>query len=234
MRYETSMTIMVTASALAVFLPAGHAHGWQAARPRARAPSPAEIKRLDVKLEEARTAFLRETAALAASYENLGQLDRALEVLDVLRRLDPGNEQVRAKLDELRQRSLDAKEFEVTLDTADSWEPIGAVAKGRTLRIRVTGDYKLDASLTTNADGATGTDPQRDLIAALPLGAVMGVIIPPPAPGQGEAKPPRPFLVGSSFEKPADADGMLFLKVNVPPAAKCVGRLNVTVTGAEK
>lgn len=233
MRHESSASILI-AAAVAVLLPAGHAHGSQAARPRSRAASPAEIKRLDVKLEEARAAFLRETANLAASYENLGQLDRAVEVLDVLRRLDPGNEQVRTKLEDLRQRSLDAKEFEVTLDTASSWEPIGTVAKGRPLRIRVTGDYKLDASLTTNADGATGSDPQRDLIAALPLGAVMGVIIPPATAGQGEAKPPRPFLVGSSFEKPADADGMLFLKVNVPPAAKCTGRLSVMVSGAEK
>jgi len=211
------------------------AQAQQQARPRTRPVNPSELRRLDVKLEEVQASFLRETAALATSYENLGQLEKATAVLEVLRRLDPGNDQVKSKLAELRERNLQASEFDLSLDTSSSWEPVGNVVKGRTLRIRVAGDYKFDASMTTNPDGAVGTDPQRDLIAAVPLGAVMGVIIPPAGAGQGDAaKPPRPFLVGSSYDKPAEVDGLLFLKVNVPPAAKCVGRLAVTVTGADK
>jgi hypothetical protein len=40
--------------------------------------------------------------------------------------------------------------------------------------------------------------------------------------------------VGSQYEKPADRDGVLFLKVNVPPGAKCTGRLTALVSGATK
>ncbi|MEY3358219.1 MAG: hypothetical protein RIR87_1278, partial [Actinomycetota bacterium] len=32
-------------------------------------------------------------------------------------------------------------------------------------------------------------------------------------------------------EKPAERDGVLFLKVNVPAQAKCTGRLQITVGG---
>ena len=44
-------------------------------------------------------------------------------------------------------------------------------------------------------------------------------------------KPPKPFVVGTSFEKPAERDGVLYLKVNVPAQAKCTGRLQVKVGG---
>jgi hypothetical protein len=49
-------------------------------------------------------------------------------------------------------------------------------------------------------------------------------------PGTTE-KPPKPFLVGSSYERPADRDGVLYMKVNVPPNSKCVGKLQVKVGG---
>ena len=58
----------------------------------------------------------------------------------------------------------------------------------------------------------------------------MGAIIPAAAPAATE-KPPKPFLVGSSYERPADRDGVLYMKVNVPPNSKCVGKLQVKVGG---
>jgi hypothetical protein len=58
----------------------------------------------------------------------------------------------------------------------------------------------------------------------------MGAIIPAATPGSTE-KPPKPFLVGSSYERPADRDGVLYMKVNVPPNSKCVGKLQVKVGG---
>jgi hypothetical protein len=38
--------------------------------------------------------------------------------------------------------------------------------------------------------------------------------------------------VGSKYERPADQDGLLYLKVNVPPGAKCTGRLEAKISGA--
>jgi hypothetical protein len=102
--------------------------------------------------------------------------------------------------------------------------------KDRTIRIRVAGDYKLTtAPLTSGPDGLTGENPEKDLLAHVPLGAVMGAII--PAAAAANEKPAKPFLVGSTYERPADRDGMLYLKVNVPPNSKCVGKLQVKVGG---
>ena len=50
----------------------------------------------------------------------------------------------------------------------------------------------------------------------------------------GNDKPPRPFAVGASFDKPADRDGILHLKVNVPPGARCTGSLKVKISGPER
>ena len=72
-------------------------------------------------------------------------------------------------------------------------------------------------------------------MANVPLGAVMGVITPAgSADGTQNDKPPRPFAVGASFDKPADRDGILHLKVNVPPGARCTGSLKVKVSGPDR
>jgi hypothetical protein len=66
------------------------------------------------------------------------------------------------------------------------------------------------------------------------LGAVLGVIAPPTAAADQPGRPPKPFLVGSEYERPADADGILYLKANVPVDTKCTGRLEALVSGATK
>jgi hypothetical protein len=104
------------------------------------------------------------------------------------------------------------------------------------LRIRATGDYNLTVSLTSlGPDGLPTANPAEDLVANVPLGAVMGVITPAgSAGGTQNDKPPRPFAVGANFDKPADRDGILHLKVNVPPGARCTGTLRVKVSGPDR
>jgi hypothetical protein len=71
-----------------------------------------------------------------------------------------------------------------------------------------------------------------------PIKAKLGELIAPPGsagqPGTQGDRPPRPFAVGDAYEKPADRDGVLFLRVNVPPGAKCTGRLTALVSGPER
>jgi hypothetical protein len=108
------------------------------------------------------------------------------------------------------------------------------------LRIRVVGDYNLTVSLTSlGPEGLPTANPAEDLVANVPLGAVMGVITPAGSAGQFAGggqndRPPRPFAVGGSYEKPADRDGILHLKVNVPPGARCSGTLKVNVSGPDR
>jgi hypothetical protein len=202
---------------------------------RQRPANPPELKRLEAKAEEVRESFLRDTTNLIKSFEDVGQYDRAKLLLEALQKLDPQNDVVKTKLTDLSDRILDASEFEVNLDLGKSWQPIGAVEKGKPLRIRVSGDYKLVANIEASPDGAPSANPAEDLIPHVPFGAVMGVIAAADAAErQSTDKQPRPFTVGSQYEKPADRDGVLFLKVNVPPGAKCTGRLTALVSGAMK
>jgi hypothetical protein len=204
------------------------------AKARQRPANPPELKRLDAKAEEVRESFLRDTTNLIKSFEDVGQYDRAKVLLEALQKLDPQNDVVKTKLTDLNDRILDASEFEVNLELGKSWQPIGTVERGQPLRIQVAGDYKLVTSIEAGPDGAPSANPAEDLIPHVPFGAVMGVVADADATNRSSDKQPRPFTVGSQYEKPADRDGVLFLKVNVPPGAKCTGRLTALVSGATK
>jgi len=227
------LTIMVAPAAVAQ---SSATKPGAAAKASGKKINPLEVKRLDARLDEVRESFLRDTTNLILSYENLGQYERAKTLLESLQKLDPRNEPIKVKLGELNAKIIDANKFEVELATDESWQPIGAVTKDRPLRIRVTGDYNLTVSLTSlGPDGLPTANPAEDLVANVPLGAVMGVITPAgSAGGSQNDKPPRPFSVGASFDKPADRDGILHLKVNVPPGARCTGSLKVKVSGPER
>jgi len=228
-----SLTIMVAPAAVAQ---SSATKPGAAAKASGKKINPLEVKRLDARLDEVRESFLRDTTNLILSYENLGQYERAKTLLESLQKLDPRNEPIKVKLGELNAKIIDANKFEVELATDESWQPIGAVTKDRPLRIRVTGDYNLTVSLTSlGPDGLPTANPAEDLVANVPLGAVMGVITPAgSAGGSQNDKPPRPFSVGASFDKPADRDGILHLKVNVPPGARCTGSLKVEISGPER
>lgn len=196
---------------------------------------PAEIARLDAKMRDVSESFLRDTTALIASYESIGEYDRAKVLLQALGKLNPGNEAVKTKLAELDRRQLDAAEFAVDIDPEKPWIAVGVARKDRLLRIRVTGEYRFTATATVGATGMPARDPAADLVPGVPLGAVMGVIAPPAAAGEvPPEKRPKPFLVGSEFERPAAADGILYLKANLPANATCTGRLEALVSGATK
>ena len=197
--------------------------------------SPAEVTKLDAKMKDVSESFLRDTTALIASYESIGEYDRAKVLLEALRKLNPGNDAVKKKLADIDRRQLDAGEFQVEIDPGKSWLAVGVVSKDRPLRIRVTGEYRFTASATVGANGMPAKEPASDLVSGAALGALMGVIAPPVAAGEKPpARPPKPFVVGSEYERPAESDGILYLKANVPADATCTGRLEALVSGATK
>jgi hypothetical protein len=225
--------LLLTAGSAAAQGPAA-----KAAKPGAK-PNPLEVKRLDAKLEEVRESFLRDTTNLILSYDRLGQFDRAKTVLESLQKLDPRNEAVRTKLAELNEKILEANEFKFDIEPGSGWQPVGTVTKDRTIRIEVAGDYKFSLDLSTGPEGVPTDNPAEDLVAHVPMGAVTGVIAPAGGPSRAASggqndKPPRPFAVGASYEKAADRDGVLYLKVNVPPGTKCIGKLTAKISGPER
>ncbi|MEI7780927.1 MAG: hypothetical protein WCJ18_03255 [Planctomycetota bacterium] len=234
---RASSAVFLTLCLVALAVPA---HGQQAmSKNKPKPANPPELKRLDAKVEEVRESFLRDTTKLIKSFEDVGQFERAKVLLEALQKLDPRNDLVKNKLAELNQQILDAGEFEIDVDPGESWQPVGMVVKGKPLRILVSGDYKLLTSITATADGAPSDNPAEDLIPHVPFGAVMAVIVNPgaadgPNGNRQTNQRPRPFTVGSNYERPADQDGLLYLKVNVPPGAKCTGSLEAKISGATK
>jgi len=207
----------------------------QSPRSTGRKPSPAEIKRLDSQLNDAYGVFLNQTVDLITSYENLGQFDRAKVIVEALSKLDPENEKMKAKIADLEKQMLEAGVFEVSLVPGDGWQAIGAVSQGDVVRVQITGEYRFQAVGATNADGITGNSPETDFMRGIPLGAVMGVIAPPAtAGGDKKEEKPRPFVVGANYDKRADKDGVLYLKVNLPVGTKCTGRLEAKITGPRR
>ena len=201
------------------------------ARPKA---SPAELKRLDTRLDEFRETFMRDISGLIKSYEDAGQFERSKVLLEALEKLDPQSKPVRDKLAEIKGRILDASEFEIEIEPGGPWQPVGTVAAGQPLRILVAGEYKLVAAVTVGAEGLSGDDPAEDVVPYVPLGGLMAVITAPQSGGRAGGQPPRPFAVGANYEKPAPAAGFLSVKVNVPPGARCTGRLTARISGVTR
>lgn len=206
---------------------------------KAKPGNPLEIKKLDAKLEEVRESFLRDTTTLITSYENLGQFERAKILLEALQKLDPKNEPIKAKLGQLNEKILDASEIELDIDSAGRWQPVGTVVKDRAFRIRASGDYKLALTQTAGPEGMSTDNIAEDVMPGVPLGAVMGVIVPPDslaqlAGGRQPERPLRPFTVGANLDRNADKDGVLYVRVNVPSVAKCTGKLALRVNGVDR
>lgn len=218
----------VTLAVAAVF--AVFAAGQAPTKPKPKPVNANELRRLDTKMTEIRDSFLRETTALIRSYELAGQLERAIELLEALAKLDPSDESVRQKLAALRKQLVDDAEFEIEIEPGRSWQPVGSIERGKILRMRVVGDYSCETSLKAGAAGVPAGDPAEDLVGHVPLGALMAVIVPKAQPGK-DAKPPRPFVIGAEYEKPVEQEGVLLVKVNLPPQSKCTGTLTARVSG---
>jgi len=236
------VALAVAAVAVGVAVPVGAQPGAGKAGLGKGKPKPGsslEIKKLDAKLEEVRESFLRDTTTLITSYENLGQFERAKLLLEALQKLDPRNEPIKAKLGQLNEKILDSSEIELDVDAGGRWQPVGSVVKDRAFRIRASGDYKLALTQTAGPEGMSADNIAEDVMPGVPLGALMGVIVPPDslaqlAGGRQPERPLRPFTVGPQLERNADKDGVLYVRVNVPSVAKCTGKLALRVSGADR
>lgn len=199
--------------------------------------TPAELKKLDSKMEEVQRSFLRDTDSIIKGYEESGQFERAKILLEVLLKLDPKNDAIKKKLEHLDDQILDSSETELDLDPSKGWQQVGLVVKDRLVRVESEGDFKFVSNLTVGADGVPAKDPVNDMANA-PLGAVVAMILPPTGAGGGGGgggnRQPNVFFVGSKYEQPANRDGILMLKVNVPPSSKCTGKLKVKVGGVTR
>jgi len=186
-------------------------------------------------MDDVQKSFIKDTASLIRDFEEAGQPERAKLLLEVLLKLDPKNDSIRKKIDDLNDKILDQSEFEYELDVSKPWVQVGVVTGGKLARITAEGDYKFDAAGKLTADGVPAQDPANDMITGVPMGTLMGVVMPanpqPNRTNNGNPNKPPPFAVKSEYEWTPKQDGVLLLKLNFPAGTKCTGKLKLKISG---
>lgn len=232
------VVVAVIAVASFVWGPFAQAQTGKTKTPRTKTTSPGEMKKLDVRMEDVQKSFIKDTATLIRDFEEAGQPERAKLLLEVLLKLDPKNDSIQKKIDSLNDQILNQSEFEYELDVSKGWVQIGVVTGGKLARITAEGDYKFDAAGKLTAEGVPAQDPASDMIAGIPMGTLMGVVMPanqqPNRNNNGNANRPPPFAVKDEHEWTPKQDGVLLLKVNFPQGTKCTGKLKLKVSGMLK
>jgi hypothetical protein len=209
----------------------GDAASAQARRPRVGAPG--SVQALDNRGADLERDYLTGLLQLAGDYEEAGDMEKARETLQAILRLKPDTESVRERLEEMDEAAFDANSTSVEVDSARSWVATGvAVTREQPIRLASEGSYRFIVNDTVGPGGFATQDALQEMAAGVPAGALMGIIIPAPRPGQRQPpEPGAPFAIGEGLEFTSDVSGALLLRVNTPPGAKCIGKLRVTISG---
>lgn len=192
--------------------------------------SPAELKSLNFKADKAEQAFLKSMVDLATDYEKAGEIERSKEMLKSILKLKPDAESVKSKLKQYEEDVFDRKSVTVDLDVSRGWINAGVlVSKDKAVRVEADGVYRLLIDATLGPKGYEQKDRTKDLVSGVPTGALIGMIA--PTTRKRNQPEPQPFMIGDAKEIKPNASGILFLKVNTPPQAKCTGKLKVKLSG---
>ena len=177
-------------------------------------------------MQRTRTQFVRDAVDLARDYEKAGQLEKAKQSLESALKIQPGLPGAKEKLKQLRESILSSNELEFELDVSRGWGvPRARVFAGRAFRIQAEGSYRFVTSLAIGPQGFPTKNPKaNDMALQMPCGGLMGVIV-------TKNKPGKIFPIGTGREMTAKKDGLLFLKVNVPPGHRCTGKLKIRISG---
>lgn len=194
------------------------------------AANSANVKQLDLRSLEMQERLLRDATEIAKGYEDAGEFDRAKWLLEVLEKLDPKLPGLKDKISQLTDKSLDSSEYEIEMDVAKDWTPIvGMVYQGRVVRIVVDGEYKLNVALSVTADGVAVNETGSEMVAGIPLGALMGVILDPK-----DKKPGKPFELKAKREWTPRESGFLQLRMNLPSGHRSTGKVTVKLGGVSR
>lgn len=203
------------------------AHGQAAGKKSASAS-----RALDATAQKLEAEFLKGVADLATSYEEAGDKDKAKAMLQAILKLRPDAETVKEKLKELEESVFTDQQEVLDLDMSKGWVSTGMVVeKGKKLRLESAGSYKLIVNDSLGPEGYQ-SDSDEVFFEGAPMGALIGMVIPPgTVASHTKGKGPQPFMVGDKKEVGPPVSGLLVLRVNAPPGAKCVGRLKVRLSG---
>ncbi|MFM8635188.1 MAG: tetratricopeptide repeat protein [Planctomycetia bacterium] len=194
--------------------------------------SAAAARSLDATAQKLETDFLSGASELASSYEEAGDKDKAKAMLQAILRLRPDAESIKEKLKELEESVFKDRQEVMDLDMSKGWIPTSmTIEKGKKVRLEAIGSYKLLVNDSLGPEGYRSDDGEM-LVSDAPVGALIGIVVAPGGnPSQAKAQGRQPFLVGEKKEITPRDSGLLVLRVNAPPGAKCVGRLKVRISG---
>lgn len=192
--------------------------------------SPAEIKSLDFKAEKVEMDFLKSLVELATDYEKAGEIERSKAMLESILKIKPDSDSVKQKLKSYEEEVFDRKSTIVDLDVSRGWINAGVlVTKDEPVRIQAEGSYRFMVNEELGPKGYESRDPTKDLVSNIPTGALIGMIA--PATRKKNQTAPQPFLIGDARELKPNESGILFLRVNTPPLAKCTGKMKLKLSG---
>ena len=192
-------------------------------------PNVTEVRLLETQAEKAKTDYVNGLITVAEGFEKQGLSDKQKEILRSILDVAPEYESARLKLKEIEESVFEENSVEVEVDATKGWTVSVGVAKDKPLRLQAEGSLRLIVNETVDPDGLVSTDPLLHQITGIPLGALMGVVRDPRT-----SKPDdkiSPFTVGQEMEFTPKADGILFLKLNLPANSPSKGKIRVTVSG---
>lgn len=187
---------------------------------------------IDLEAEKLEADFLKGFLRIAQSYEEAGNSEKAQAVLRVLLKMRPNAEGVKKKLSQLEEAVFKENKRSLEFDVSSTWVNTSIfLEKDKKVRFEISGSYKAIFNDMVGPDGYKGK-PSNAVARNAPFGSVMGMIIPPDeGTGSKKDKEPQAFVIGTKKELAPPSSGVLFLRLHVPPATKCIGRLKVEVSG---
>ncbi|MCA9064488.1 MAG: hypothetical protein KDA96_15565 [Planctomycetaceae bacterium] len=192
-------------------------------RDRRDQASPMELEK---RLEKAEETLLDEYKTVASELYKQDAKEESLAVLQRIQRINPRMEGLKEEIERLREELLSSNDIDTKIDTGKGWGvALANVTAGKAVRIQAVGDYRLTLTTPVPMTGLPTENPQTDHSRAAPFGALIGVVV------GDDGKPGEPFPVTASTEFTPKSSGQLFLRVNVPVAAKCTGDIKVRITG---
>lgn len=182
-------------------------------------------QQLEIRMTKAEEG-LKEYMEVAKEYLKKGDKEEALTVLKRVEHINPKMDGLKQEMDRIGEELMQENEAKVELDVSKGWgNPVCEVTEGKTFRLAAIGEYKMIYSTTIPLTGLPTKDPALDHVSVGPFGALIGVVV-------TDGKPGDPFVVNGGLEHTPKKSGQLFLRVNVPAAAKCTGDIKLQLSGA--
>ena len=188
-----------------------------------------EIQEMDAQANKIKEDFVKQMATLATDYANGGEYEKSKAILRKLKEIAPEISGVKEKIQKLNQALMSKNEMMIDFKvTSGGWgSPLGFVTEDKKIRIQVDGKYKFISSALLSPEGfPTSKPPKIGMSADIPCGALMGIVV-----NKGK-KPSKPFYIGFGRDFTPKKSGVLFVKVNVPPGSKCIGKMKIQLSGA--